>query len=151
MQPNFKDKKVYAAIIIIMLVFGVWLGILLSLPAKKGYTIIQWQTELKAVYMPMLKSNWYGLKNPLWWKKYMNEYTMRFIFGIESLIACVLLYLLYFAGNYIHDKECGTAKFADPYKVNEALRDKDTPPDKLHIEIIKRRWFPFLAVLKKRR
>lgn len=141
MQPRFKDTKVYAAMIITVLLLGLWLGMFLSLPAKKGYNYSQWHAELEEIYIPMLKRNWYGIKNPLWWKEYTNDYTMRFVLGIEGITVCVVLYILYFAGNYIHGKEFGTAKFANPYKVNKALRDKDAPREKLHVEKIRRRWF----------
>ncbi|MBQ4530170.1 MAG: hypothetical protein IJA36_06110 [Lachnospiraceae bacterium] len=138
MQPRFKDKKMYTIMIIAVLLFGLWMGIYLSLPAKSGYSYAQWRTELNEVYKPMLKNNWYGLKNPLWWKAYTNEYTATFVVAIEAFLGCFLLYILYFAGNYIHGKEFGTAKFANPKEVNKILRDNGEQKDKLYIEKIKR-------------
>lgn len=143
MQPQYNRTKTNIIMTVILFIAGLWIGMFLSLPAQKGYTYIEWQKDLEEIYKPMLKENIYGITNPLWWKPYVNEYTARFIVITEMLIMAVLTYCIYFAGNYIHGKEFGTAKYENPFKVSAALRSKNTPEEKIYKEKIKRRWLLF--------
>lgn len=141
MQPRFKTKSTYIFYTLIF-ILGAYTGIILSLAAKPGYDFIKWRTELDNVYIPMLKANLYGLKNPLWFISYVNKFTIRFVVIIELVIIGVMLYATY--GNFIHGKEFGTSKWANPAAINNELKDRNTPKDKIYKEtIVLRRWMLF--------
>lgn len=144
MQPDFKSKKIMLVMKVILMLLSVWGGMFCSLGAKPGYFFPDWNREMRQVYLPLLKEYYYGFKNPFWWISYTNAYTARGILIGFLLGGFFLLYIYTMEGNFIHGKENGTAKYANPYKVNQVLRDKETPADKLHIEKVKRRWFLFL-------
>ena len=120
----------------------------LSLAANPGYDFMTWRNELTDKYIPLLKANLYGLKNPLWFKPYINSYTMRFVVSAEIVTVIFIIYIVYFMGDYIHKKEFGTSKWANPVDVCNELRDKHPPKNKIYIETVIRR--SFLCLRKKK-
>lgn len=139
MQPRFYEKKQRIIFCALLIIFAAWGGMFLSLAAKPGYDYMHWRSDLTDIYVPLLKENLYGLKNPLWFKQYINGYTMRFIFLTETVTVISILYVIYFQGDYIHKKEFGTSKWANPYAVCKALRDKNVSENKIYKETVIRR------------
>lgn len=149
MQPRFHDKKQQIIFFTILIMFAAWLGMFLSLAATPGYDLVEWRNELTTKYVPMLKENLYGLKNPLWFKPYINDYTMRFIVSIEIITITFIIYVWYFMGDYIHKKEFGTSKWANPAEVSKSLRAKKLKKNKIHVEYIPKR--RFLCFIQKKK
>lgn len=139
MLPQYRTKT-NLIITVIVLLAGLYAGICLSLPAKPGYSYVEWKRDYDTIYSPMIKEN--TLRHPLWWRSHVNEYTVQTIMFVETILLIVLMYSLYFAGNYIHGKEFGTAKYANPYMVRKMLRCRH-PKEHIYEEKIERRWLPF--------
>lgn len=137
MQPQYDRRKYNIIMTVIVMLIGLYAGICLSLPAKPGYSYVEWKRDYDTIYRPMMKKN--AITHPLWWKRYVNEYTVRSVVYVETVLIMVLMYCLYFTGNYIHGKEFGTAKYADPVRVSKMLRCKN-PKDYIYREKVKRRW-----------
>ena len=140
MLPQYGRRKTNIIITLIVLLAGLYAGICLSLPAKPGYSYAEWKRDYDSVYRPMMTKNTF--KDPLWWRKHVNQYTLRTVLTVETILLMVLMYCLYFAGNYIHGKEFGTARFEDPRKVSRKLRCRH-PEGHIYSEKVKRRWLPF--------
>lgn len=142
MYPDFRNKKIMLIFKVLLMLIATWGGMFCSLGAGKGYIITDWLAEMQQKYIPLLKENYYGLKNPFWWQPYLNEYTAKGIV-IGLFIGCfILIYIYAMSGNYIHGREFGGAKYANPQNVNNQLSDKHTPKDKIHREMVTvRKWY----------
>lgn len=142
MYPNFKNKKATFLFRLVVMLVCVWAGMFLSLPAKRGYLLADWMKDMQNIYIPLLKENLYGIRNPIWWKDYVNEYTGKTV--LMAIVAGILI-LLHEATshrNYIAGKEFGNAEYKNPKEVNKELSNKNPPAEKIHREVITvRKWY----------
>ena len=75
MLPKQENKKLKIAFFIIIEILAAWTGMFISLGCKRKYKYMDWIKDMKYIYIKLLKKNMYGLKNPIWFVKYTNEYT----------------------------------------------------------------------------
>lgn len=142
MYPSFKSKKATFIFRSVIMLACAWIGMFLSLPAKHGYLLTDWMRDMQNIYIPLLKENMYGFRNPIWWLDYINEYTGKTVLmGILAGIL-ILMHEATLHRNYIAGKEFGNADYKNPKEVNKLLSDKKTPLDKIHREVITvRKWY----------
>ena len=77
------------------------------------------------------------------WVNYYNQYTFIFIGAYLFIYGVIVLYYLAGQGNFMHGKEMGTAKFADPKSINKILSTKDYDVNAKHIIVIYKTIYPF--------
>lgn len=141
-QPKHRNTALKITGISLVLLFSLWLGLFLSLPAKPGYILADWMREMDSVYLPLLEEYWFGFRNPFWWTPYINEYTSTAVMLAGFGGAMGILLFISYQKNYIAGKEFGTARYADPKAVSRKLMD--TKKEKLWRETISvRHWYSF--------
>lgn len=59
------------------------------------------------------------------WANYYNDYTLIVIGIFLAIYAVFVLYYIVGQGNFMHGKEMGTAKFADPKDINKKFANKE--------------------------
>ena len=142
MQPKHKNTVLKIIGITLAILFSLWLGLFLSLPAKPGYILADWMREMDSVYLPLLKESWFGFKNPFWWSPYMNQYTSTAVVLAGFGGAMGILLFISYQKNYIAGKEFGTARYADPKAVSRQLMDQ-TKTNLWKESIVVRHWYSF--------
>ena len=133
------DKKIKSAFYIFFNLLSEWAGMFLSLPCQKGYDFNKWYRDLNAIYLPILRNNWYGFKNPIWWLKYINEFTLKGCIFAEMVAIIVTMMLIANDRQYITGREYGTARFATPAEICKRLKSKKTPEKYIYKEILNKK------------
>lgn len=127
MLPKQENKKLKIAFFIIIEILAAWTGMFISLGCKRKYKYMDWIKDMKYIYIKLLKKNMYGLKNPIWFVKYTNEYTGICIFMVMIAVTMGILMMMTNNRKYIRGKEFGTSKFATANQLCKELRSQVTP------------------------
>lgn len=98
--------------------FAAWLGYLLGGAWKIGVKAPEYLNRFLAV-----------LEHPF--RNYVNGYTLKAVLFAELFYAVLMLMYYTSQRNYMHGKEYGTARFADPKVVNDRIRDRKNDRNKI--------------------